>query len=205
MCVKMLGMTLHLPTPVGRLGETLKCDWLIEMQLKVAMSWTRVSSHSNIESFSPKNLQAAEVHCGATWTCFCQCRKEQLFVQASARVQSFTSVNFMFHSPGISCPFFLASLRITSRHSAPLTWDFPSLDFGDPPPLIMRQNYLLVFYSQLLKRVPVVLCPGALWGPRENPPLKMWQNSLILDFICQPFRRGPQRKDPKYFLMIRVG
>ena len=26
----------------------------------------------------------------------------------------------------------------------------------------MEQNYLLVFYSQLLRRVPVVLCLGAL-------------------------------------------
>ena len=28
----------------------------------------------------------------------------------------------------------------------------------------MEQNYLLVFYSQLLRRVPVVLCLGALTG-----------------------------------------
>ena len=55
----------------------------------------------------------------------------------------------------------------------------------------MEQNYLLVFYSQLLKRVPVVLCLGALSGPRENPPLKIGQNSLILDFNCQPLRRVP--------------
>ena len=76
---------------------------------------------------------------------------------------------------------------------------FPRIDFGDPPPpspLEIAQNYLLVFYSQLLKRVPVVLCLGALSGPRENPPppsppLKKWQNSLILDFNCQPLRRVP--------------
>ena len=51
-------------------------------------------------------------------------------------------------------------------------WEFPRIDFGDPPspPLEIAQNYLLVFYSQLLKRVPVVLCLGALTGPRENPP-----------------------------------
>ena len=51
-------------------------------------------------------------------------------------------------------------------------WEFPRIDFGDPPsppPLEIAQNYLLVFYSQLLKRVPVVLCLGALTGPRENP------------------------------------
>ena len=76
-------------------------------------------------------------------------------------------------------------------------WEFPRIDFGDPPspPLEIAQNYLLVFYSQLLKRVPVVLCLGALTGPRESPPppppLEIAQNSLILDFNCQPLRRVP--------------
>ena len=53
-------------------------------------------------------------------------------------------------------------------------WELPRIDFGapppPPPPLEIAQNYLLVFYSQLLKRVPVVLCLGALTGPRESPP-----------------------------------
>ena len=52
------------------------------------------------------------------------------------------------------------------------------------PPLEIEQNYLLVFYSQLLKRVPVVLCLGALTGPRENPPLEMEQNSLYWTLIA---------------------
>ena len=67
------------------------------------------------------------------------------------------------------------------------TRDFPRIDFGDPPPpppLEIEQNYLLVFYSQLLKRVPVVLCLGALTGPRENPPLEMEQNSLYWTLIA---------------------
>ena len=35
-------------------------------------------------------------------------------------------------------------------------------------PLQIRQNYLLVFYSQLLKRVPVVLSGGP-FGPKGEP------------------------------------
>ena len=62
--------------------------------------------------------------------------------------------------------------------------EFPRIDFGDPPPLEMEQNYLLIFYSQLLKRVPVVLCLGALTSPRETPPLKMEQNSLYWTLIA---------------------
>ena len=65
--------------------------------------------------------------------------------------------------------------------------DFPKIDCGGqdtPPPLKNWQNSFLDFYSQPLKRVPVVLCLGVLLGPREKspPPLNVWQNSLILDF-----------------------
>ena len=95
--------------------------------------------------------------------------------------------------------------------------ELPRRDFGDPPPpppLEIDQNYLLVFYSQLLKRVPVVLCLGALTGPRESPPppppLEIDQNSLILDFNCQPLRRvlicfmslGPLRARGSFWLSI---
>ena len=43
----------------------------------------------------------------------------------------------------------------------------------------MELNYLLIFYSQLLKRVPVVLCLGALKGPREG------KTCLILDYFAE--------------------
>ena len=47
--------------------------------------------------------------------------------------------------------------------------NFPEYTLGTPsPPLEIDQNDLLVFYSQLLRRVPVVLCLGALTGPREK-------------------------------------
>ena len=76
-----------------------------------------------------------------------------------------------------------------------LSRDFPRKDHADPPPpppLEMEQNYLLVFYSQLFKRVPVVSCLGALTGPREKPPLPPSRNVtklFILDFNCQPLGR----------------
>ena len=61
------------------------------------------------------------------------------------------------------------------------------------PPLQMWQNYLLVFYSQLFKRVPVVSCLGALLGPRENPPPPPQNVTklFILDFNCQPLGMVP--------------
>ena len=48
--------------------------------------------------------------------------------------------------------------------------DFPSLHFGTPPPRNGTKMFI-AFYSQLLKRAPVVLYLGALSGPGENPPL----------------------------------
>ena len=95
-------------------------------------------------------------------------------------------ISFWFHlAPAANSSFTIGALysRTLVRR------DFPRLDFGDPPsPLLeIEQNYLLVFYSQLLKRVPVVLCLGALTGPRENPPsppLEMEQNSLYWTLIA---------------------
>ena len=55
--------------------------------------------------------------------------------------------------------------------------DFPIKDFGDPP-LKIRQNSLLIFYSQPLRRAPVVLCLGAIMddfaglGGRLQDPLQ---------------------------------